>query len=160
MPYNDMLPTVHPDTGESSVLIGAWFVPDQETTETGKKSWYLVRNEDASYDLGEIWDKAHPLTGATYGLRGSRSIRPSPFADDRGRVWYFCGFDQTGGARGPAAWVFRGSLPPLAPTTTTTVTQTPSVTREADQTATPSPSTIPSDDHVVWLPLVVHGNGW
>jgi hypothetical protein len=115
MPYNDMLPTVHPDTGDSAVLIGAWFVPGQENTETGKKSWYLLRNENGAFALGEIWDTNDPLTNATYGLRGSRSIRPSPFPEDRGRVWYFCGFDQTGGAKGPAAWIYRGHLPALAP---------------------------------------------
>lgn len=115
MPYNDMLPAVHPDTGDPAVLIGAWFVPGDESTETGRKSWYLVRNADATFGLGEIWDPSHPLTGAPYGLRGSRSIRPSPFPEDRGRAWYFCGFDQTGGAKGPAAWVYRGHLPAPEP---------------------------------------------
>jgi acetyl esterase/lipase len=118
MPYNEMTPTTHPDTGDPAVLIGAWFRPESvESTEAGKKSWYLVRNNAGTYELGEIWDAAHPLTGATYGLRGSRSIRPSPFPEDRGRVWYFCGFDQTdtsGGAKGPTAWIYRGHLPLLS----------------------------------------------
>jgi hypothetical protein len=114
MPYNDMLPAAHPETGDLEVLIGAWFVPEPETTETGKKSWYLLRGQDATYEMGQIWVETHPLSGAAYGLRGSRSIRPSPFPEDRSGVWYFCGFDRTGlggpDVTGPRAWIYKGTL--------------------------------------------------
>ncbi|MBX7106802.1 MAG: EF-hand domain-containing protein, partial [Gemmataceae bacterium] len=113
--YNDMLPVTHPDTGEKAHLIGLWLVdPSGENNEIGKSSWYLVRYADGSYRYQRIWDEKNPLTNAPYGLRGCRSIRPSPFPEEAGRVWYFCGFDQTGargaGATGPAAWIFKGSM--------------------------------------------------
>ena len=72
--------------------------PNGESNEIGKSSWYLVRYADGTYRYQRIWDEKNPLTDAQYGLRGCRSIRPSPFPEEAGRVWYFCGFDQTGPA--------------------------------------------------------------
>jgi hypothetical protein len=117
--YNDMLPVTHPDTGEQAHLIGLWLVdPHGEGNEIGKSSWYLVRYADGAYCYGRIWDENNTLTGSPYGLRGCRSIRPSPFPEEAGRVFYFCGFDQTGargaGATGPAAWIYRGTLPTIS----------------------------------------------
>jgi len=114
--YNDMLPVTHPDTGEQAHLIGLWLVdPNGEGNEIGKRSWYLLRYADGTYRYQRIWDANNPLTNSRYGLRGCRSIRPSPFPEEAGRVWYFCGFDQTGargaGATGPAAWIYRAALP-------------------------------------------------
>lgn len=114
--YNDMLPAIHPDGGESAHLIGLWVIdPNGESSEIGKSSWYLVRYADGTYRYQRIWDKKNPLTNAPFGLRGCRSIRPSPFPEETGRVFYFCGFDQTGakgaGATGPTAWVYKGTLP-------------------------------------------------
>jgi Ca2+-binding EF-hand superfamily protein len=114
--YNDMLPVIHPATGEKAHLIGLWLMhPDGEGNELGKSSWYLVRYADGTYRYQRIWDEKNALTGAKYGLRGCRSIRPSPFPEEAGRVWYFCGFDQFGaqgaGATGPTAWIYRGLLP-------------------------------------------------
>ena len=117
--YNDMLPVTHPVTGEKAHLIGLWLMhPDGESNELGKSSWYLVRYADGSYRYQRIWDEKNPLTDAKYGLRGCRSIRPSPFPEEAGRVFYFCGFDQHGaqgaGATGPAAWIYKGTLIPTA----------------------------------------------
>lgn len=115
--YNDMLPVTHPDTGEKAHLIGLWLVdPRGEVDAIGRSSWYLVRYPDGTYRYQRIWDEKNPLTDAPYGLRGCRSIRPSPFPEEVGRVFYFCGFDQTGagrgqGATGPAGWIMRGTLP-------------------------------------------------
>jgi hypothetical protein len=89
--------------------------PNGESNEIGKSSWYLVRYADGTYRYQRIWDENNPLTDSQYGLRGCRSIRPSPFPEEAGRVWYFCGFDQTGargaGATGPAGWIYQGALP-------------------------------------------------
>jgi hypothetical protein len=114
--YNDMLPVVHPDTGAKAHLIGLWVVdPRGEADEIGKSSWYLVRSPEGKYRHQRIWDEKNPPTDAKYGLRGCRSIRPSPFPQEAGRVWYFCGFDQTGargaGATGPTAWIYKGTIP-------------------------------------------------
>jgi catechol 2,3-dioxygenase-like lactoylglutathione lyase family enzyme len=114
--YNDMLPVTHPDDGEKAHLIGLWVVdPRGESDAIAKSSWYLARYPDGSYQHQRIWDEKNPLTDAQYGMRGCRSIRPSPFPEEAGRVFYFCGFDQTGakggGATGPTAWVYQGTLP-------------------------------------------------
>jgi catechol 2,3-dioxygenase-like lactoylglutathione lyase family enzyme len=113
--YNDMLPVTHPGTGEKAHLIGLWLMhPDGEGNELGKSSWYLVRYADGTYRYQRIWDDKNPLTDAKYGLRGCRSIRPSPFPEEAGRVFYFCGFDQHGakgaGATGPTAWIYKGTI--------------------------------------------------
>ena len=113
---NDLLPVTHPDTGEQAHLISLWLVhPDREASELGKSSWYLVRYADGTYRYQRIWDENNPLKNSQYGLRGCRSIRPSPFPEEAGRVFYFCGFDQTGGrgqgATGPTAWIYKGTLP-------------------------------------------------
>ena len=115
--YNDMLPVKDPRTGQQAWLIGLWVVyPEGEGNELGKSSWYLVRYADGEYRYGRIWDPGNPLTDSPYGLRGCRSIRPSPFPEEAGKVWYFCGFDQTGatgrtGARGATAWIYKATLP-------------------------------------------------
>jgi hypothetical protein len=113
--YNDMLPVAHPVTGEKAHLIGLWLLdPNGEGNEIGKSSWYLVRYADGTYRYQRIWDENNPLTNSQFGLRGCRSIRPSPFPEEAGRVFYFCGFDQTGargaGATGPTAWIYKGVL--------------------------------------------------
>lgn len=115
--YNDMLPATDPRTGRTVHLIGLWLVdPRGEVDAVGRSSWYLVRNGPGQYAYQRIWDPANPLDGQPYGLRGCRSIVPSPFTGEAGRVWYFCGFDQTGatgrdGAKGPMAWIYKGTLP-------------------------------------------------
>jgi uncharacterized delta-60 repeat protein len=121
--YNDMLPATHPDTGEKVHLLGAWALyPGGELgSAEGKSSWFLVRYADAAYSIGRIWDPANALGGAEYGLRGCRSIRPSPFPNEAGRVWYFCGFDGTAttgpeisGSRG---WIYKGTIGTVPPLT-------------------------------------------
>jgi hypothetical protein len=101
-----------------------------EGNEIGKSSWYLVRYADGQYRYGRIWDENKPLTNSQYGLRGCRSIRPSPFPEEAGHVWYFCGFDQTGargaGATGPAAWIYKATLPIV----NSTSRSTPATTQE------------------------------
>lgn len=62
------------------------------------------------YTHGRIFDPAHPLADARFGLRGCRSIVPSPFPEEKNRAWYFGGFDQTGKAWGNYAWIYRGTL--------------------------------------------------
>jgi hypothetical protein len=115
--YNDWLAATHPDTGEKVHLIGAWanYLGGELGSAEGKSSRFLVRDADAAYSLVRIWDPANPLTGAAYGLRGCRSIRPSPFPSEAGRAWYFCGFDLTGiggGANvtGSHGWIYKGVL--------------------------------------------------
>jgi len=109
--YNDMTPAKDPATGKPCHLLGLWVThPDGEGSELGNSSWYLVRSAGGAYTHGRIFDPTHPRTGAPYGLRGCRSILPSPFPEERDRVWYFAGFDQTGQAWGNHAWIYKGTL--------------------------------------------------
>jgi len=132
--YNDWLPVTLSDTGEQVHFIGAWAqYPGGEFfgSEEGKSSWFLIRYADATYSIMRIWDSnnpiksdiyskdydrnpAEPLIDKTYGLRGCRSIRPSPFPDEIGRVWYFCGFDLTGiggqDVTGSHGWIYKGVI--------------------------------------------------
>jgi acetyl esterase/lipase len=116
--YNDMTLATDPATGCAVHLISGWFKPAgrEETGELGKSAWYLTVAADGKAQLARVFDPAHPLTDAEFGLRCSRSIRGSPFAEEAGRVWYFCGFDQTPvsgrgtAAKGDTAWIYKGTL--------------------------------------------------
>ncbi len=83
---------------------GPWAISPSGETATGlrKSSWFLVRDARARYTLVRIWDPRQPLAEAPYYLRGCRSIRPSPFPEEAGRVFSFAGFDLTGAAGGRA----------------------------------------------------------
>jgi hypothetical protein len=114
--YNEWTPAVHPVTKDSVHLIGAWATyPGGELgSPEGKSSWFFVRYKDATYNVVRIWDPNNPLTGATNGLKGCRSIINSPFPEEAGRVWYFCGFDLTGtgttSVSGNKAWIYKGVI--------------------------------------------------
>jgi hypothetical protein len=116
--YNDMTPATDPATGRPVHLISGWFKPAgrEETGELAKSAWYLTVAADGKAQLARVFDPAHPLTDAEFGLRCSRSIRSSPFPEEAGRVWYFCGFDQTPvsgrgtAAKGDTAWIYKGTL--------------------------------------------------
>lgn len=109
--YNDMTAAAEPGSGAPQHLIGLWIThPGGEGTELGNSSWYLVRSTSATYTHGRIFDPAHPLADARFGLRGCRSIVPSPFQEEENRAWCFGGFDQTGKAWGNYAWLYKGTL--------------------------------------------------
>jgi acetyl esterase/lipase len=104
--YNEFTPARQPDTGEQAHLIGLLAVPRDRNVRDGS-SWLLVRRADGSYLHTSI------PRGETdeLGLGGMRSICASPFAEDKGRVFYFGGFDMIN-IRNPGnhAWIFKGTL--------------------------------------------------
>jgi hypothetical protein len=111
--YNDMLPARHPGTGQDVLISGIWAGHPERGSEVANSSWYLVRYGPGDFGLGRIFDPARPLpNAASGGLRGCRTIRPSPFPEEAGRVWYFGGFDAAGGPTHlHTGWVYRGELP-------------------------------------------------
>lgn len=120
--YNDMSPVVHPESAAPVVLIplGTGGHPRGgrergNPNELGSSSWYLVRYGPGDYGLGQISDPAAPLPNrGSGGLRATRTIRPSPFPEEAGRVWYFGGFDAFGGPTHlNTGWVCRGELPDM-----------------------------------------------
>jgi hypothetical protein len=111
--YNDMPEFTHPDTGERVLLIGLLAVhPQREGSELGNSSWFLVRHTDGTYSHGRVFDSADPVKTAPIGLRGTRSIVQSPFAEHGGHVFFFGGFDEINfRVRGEHAWIYKGTLP-------------------------------------------------
>ena len=109
--YNDMTAAVHPKTGEPIHLIGLWVLHPERRSELGASSWYLVRYRDGSYAHGRVFDPGDSTMRARGGLRGTRAIVVSPFAEDRARVFYFGGFDAYGGPHQDTAWIYRAAAP-------------------------------------------------
>jgi arylformamidase len=116
--YNDMTPATHPDTGERVHLIGGWVRhPDAVTWEPhAQGGFFLIRHADGSYNHGYVHDPADDNANRLWvGLRGVRTICPSPFPTERGRVWYFGGFDAANGPHQHTAWLYRGEIPKPEP---------------------------------------------
>jgi acetyl esterase/lipase len=112
--YNDMTAFKHPISGENLLFIGLWVNhPDQKQAPTplGLSSWFLVRHTTGKYEYGQVIDSARPMPKGYDGLRATRTIAVSPFADDRGRVLYFGGYDAGGqGSKHNTAWIYRASI--------------------------------------------------
>jgi hypothetical protein len=110
--YNNFLPVVHPDTGERAHLLGLWINhPAGRGTELGSGAWYLVRHADGSYSHGRVFDPKHPKPNPPRGLLATRTIEISPFPEDRGRSFYFGGYDCASIESRDTAWFYKGSLP-------------------------------------------------
>jgi hypothetical protein len=108
--YNDTLWADDPSSGERVLLIGTWAKhPNPYGTPERNNAWMLIRHLDGRYEAAWVMDPAHP-SPPTPGLMGIRTIAPSPFPSERGRVWYFGGCDA--GASQPmwhnSAWIYRG----------------------------------------------------
>ncbi len=115
--YNGMTPAVDPETGEKVLLIGGGVEPRPSGSDAAAKAaWYLVRHGDGRYDTGRIYDP-DVIPASPYGLRSARTICPSPFPEEAGRVFYFGGFDAGGGPHRDTAWIYQGSLPQVGSTT-------------------------------------------
>jgi len=97
--YNRFLPVIDPKSGETVWLCGGWVERPDPKNPPNNGSVYLIRHRDGRYDWGYIYDAAHPVP-AGQKLTGCRDIEPSPFPGERGRVFYFCGYD---GGAGPRA---------------------------------------------------------
>ena len=99
--YNDMVPVTDPKTGEDLLLMGllAYNISTPDT------AWYLVRHPDATYTLHEI-PYIFDLRGSPKSLPGTRAIRVSPFAEDKGQVLYFGGHDCIGKTSHNTAWIY------------------------------------------------------
>jgi hypothetical protein len=109
--YNEMTPAAHPDTGERVLLIGGGVMPGLTGSDArAKGAWYLVRHADGRYGTGQIFDPAF-VPHAVGDLRSARTICASPFPEDKGRVFYFGGFDAAQGPHRDSAWIYRGTLP-------------------------------------------------
>ena len=100
--YDDMVPVTDPKTGEDLLMMGFYAY----NPGTPDPAWYLVRHPDATYTLHEI-PYIFDLRGWRKRLAGTRSIKVSPFAEDKGQVLYFGGFVITGSKTfHNTAWIY------------------------------------------------------
>ena len=100
--YNDMERVTDPNTGEDLLLLGVAHATPEGKSES---AWYLVRYPDATYTLHEIPYIFDPR-GQPKALQGTRTIRVSPFAKDKGQVLYFGGFDCAFKTSHDTAWIY------------------------------------------------------
>lgn len=107
--YNRFLPVTDPESGQSQWLCGAWAERPGSPKPPENGSCYLVRSVDGSYEWGYIFDPASPVPSGQR-LTGTRDIEPSPFPEEAGRVFYFCGYDGGAGPSHNSAWIYKGQL--------------------------------------------------
>ena len=80
-------------------------------TPEGKSNiaWYLVRHPDGTYTVHEI-PYIFDLRGSPKTLPGIRTIRVSPFAEDKDQVIYFGGFDCAVETCRNTAWIYSADI--------------------------------------------------
>ncbi len=125
--YNDMPSMVNPSDGREEVLlIGLWVNHPKRGDPPYNGSRLLIRHEDGSYEVREIFDPALPVPKGEE-LRGARSIALSPFPEEHGRVFYVGGFDAGGaGRKHETAWIYRADTGSGSPSRTAAGEQSPS----------------------------------
>lgn len=123
--YNEFMPYTMLATGEVLWLFGfeSCYPPAVVTAESPPKLRLFVRENprayfaaearycirhakgsDISYELAEVTDPRQPT------LVAPRVIAVSPFAEDRGRAFYFGGFDCNSVPSHNTAWIYRAEL--------------------------------------------------
>jgi hypothetical protein len=107
--YNDLAPVTDPRTGKKAWLIGlsaSFAPPSDELPKEGweQGAWFLIRYDEARYELRRIADPSLSRTG---NLVATRTIAPSPFGD---RTVYFGGYDATKTRSHNTAWVVDAPL--------------------------------------------------
>jgi hypothetical protein len=115
--YNDMA-VVRDPRGRDALLIGIEvFIPPASLLTEGHSvvdvgygrlesgAWYLIRQPTGRYDLRRL----APLPGQPTLMVATRSIRASPFPDDRDAL-YFAGYDANKAPAHNTAWIVRSTV--------------------------------------------------
>ena len=114
--YNRFLAVTDPSTGATGHLVGAeaWIPGKQfpNVQQNGNGGYYAgalyaIRDDAAHYRLGEVNGS---IGAAAPPLVATRAYALSPFAEDRGQVVYFGGYDCNFKPGSDTAWIFRTSL--------------------------------------------------
>ena len=108
--YNNFLPATNPKTGEKVHLLGVWVNNPSKEGNNAQSAWYLIRHADATYSHGCVFDPANPSPNPPRGLVAVRTIECSPFPEDKGKVFYFGGYDCASVDSRSTAWLYRGVL--------------------------------------------------
>lgn len=103
---------LHPETADQVQAIGLRMQHPDGTDAAQRGAWYLLRQDDASYSYGLVYDYQSPLV-AGEALSSVRAITQSPFPADQGQRFYFGGFDARSSST-DSAWIYRAELPHAA----------------------------------------------
>lgn len=103
---SDFEPLVQPETGDRVHVAGLAALHPRREAEPWRGAWYLVRDADGRYALGQAAapDLQWP---AAAGLAPIRAVAASPYDADGGRVAWFAG--------GSPAWIATGTLDRAGP---------------------------------------------
>lgn len=103
---SDFEPLVQPETGDRVHVAGLSALHPRREAEPWRGAWYLVRDADGRYALGQAAapDLEWP---AAAGLAPIRAVAASPFGADGGRVAWFAG--------GSPGWIATGNLDRAGP---------------------------------------------
>lgn len=105
---NQLEPFTHPKTGEKMHLVTAYIMHPKNPEAPYNGAWFLVRKLDGTYSHGAIYPEGGLPSGQS--LQGVRSIIESPFAEERGKIWYFAGYGAQRKLVHNTAWIYRGEL--------------------------------------------------
>ncbi|AQQ09836.1 transaldolase/EF-hand domain-containing protein [Sedimentisphaera cyanobacteriorum] len=105
---NRFTPFTRPDDGRAVYLVTTFVIHPRSPQAGSNGAYFLVRNGPGSYDWGAIKDPANQPDGVR--LQGVRTIEPSPFPDEKGKVWYFGGFAADFAYVRDTAWIYKGTL--------------------------------------------------
>jgi Ca2+-binding EF-hand superfamily protein len=105
---NKFEPFPRPDNGQKVHLVTTFVIHPRSPQAGYNGAYFLVRNSQGSYDWGEIKDAANLPDGVQ--LQGVRTIEPSPFPDESGKVFYFGGYAADYAYIRNTAWIFKGTL--------------------------------------------------
>jgi len=76
---------------------------------TSAVAWYLVRHPAGTYTVHEI-PYIFDFRGSPKTLPGIRTIRVSPFAEDKDQAIYFGGFDCVSQTSHNTAWIYSADI--------------------------------------------------
>lgn len=105
---NKFEPFTRPDDGQKVHLVTTFVIHPRSPQAGFNGAYFLVRNSHGSYDWGQIKDAANLPDGVQF--QGVRTIEPSPFADERGKVFYFGGYAADYAYIRNTAWIYKGAL--------------------------------------------------
>ncbi len=106
--YNDMCVIRNPTNNQTMYLFGVFIRFSDSLLPPNNGAWYLIRDENGSYDHGFIYDYDHPVEEEDW-LRAPRTIIESPFPEEKDTCLYFGGYDSGGQPKHNAAWIYKAT---------------------------------------------------
>jgi hypothetical protein len=105
---NQLEPFTDPQSGERMHFVTTYIMHPKNPEAPHNGAWFLVRKLDGTYSHGEIYPEGGLPSGQS--LQGVRSIIESPYADERGKVWYFAGHGAERKLLQNTAWIYKATI--------------------------------------------------